>query len=508
MLATTTHRDIYKEEIGIRLMVEQRAKSKGPIGTSKSAAVRTKKPVSSPALKVLRIGIIQGGKIIEERIIRKRETVTVGQSEKNTFVMVSSELPSRFEMFESRHSGGGYTLQFTDGMKGRVSSKGDVKELEELRKNGVAKKRGKLFRVPLNDTSRGKVVVGDSTILFQFVSPPPIQPRPQLPAAVKGGMFRNIEWFITVVWFVSLCLHTGFLTYLGTTDWPVVSRWQKYMELQELITPSEATFEKKKKKADDKGAGDKKEDESEEEKEEDKKPEKKKAQKEDQTPKKSADEVAREKAQRRAEIAEQLAQRGINKIIGSLGGEGEGAIVDVLGQGDVGADQDALLEQVSGVGVATGDSRALRGPAGGKGSGEVADIGQVKMTGGDATVKTGGAGPERKVKVNVKRKNAEAVDGTGDLNPQEVNKVIGRRMSAIKGCYEKALRRDPNLKGKLVVRFTIAGSGRVTTARVVQNDLTPEVGNCVVSKFKAFRFPQPDGGSLTMESPFMFMPAN
>ena len=30
--------------------------------------------------KVLRIGVIQGGKIIEERIVRKRETVTVGSS--------------------------------------------------------------------------------------------------------------------------------------------------------------------------------------------------------------------------------------------------------------------------------------------------------------------------------------------------------------------------------------------------------------------------------------------
>jgi hypothetical protein len=166
------------------------------------------------------------------------------------------------------------------------------------------------------------------------------------------------------------------------------------------------------------------------------------------------------------------------------------------------------LKQVAGVDVATGDSSTLRGPAGGKGTGEAADIEQVRMKGGDATVKTAGAGTERKVKGSVKRKNAAAVDGTGALSPQEVNKVIGRRMGAIKGCYERALRRDPNLKGKLVIRFTISGSGRVTAARAVQNDLTPEVGNCVAGAFKRFRFPQPDGGTLTMESPFMFVPSN
>jgi outer membrane biosynthesis protein TonB len=488
-------------------MAVQRVKSKeksGSSGGTSAAKARVGRPPSAP--KVLRIGIIQGGRIVEERIIRKRETVTVGQSERNTFVVVSSALPSRFDMFETKGGNNGYTLQFTAAMKGRVSIDGEVQELKDLRKNGQAKKKGKVYRLPMDDNARGKLVVGDSTILFQFVAPPPIQPRPQLPAAARGGLFRNVEWFITSLWLISLILHTGALTYLEMTDWPVVSRWEKYMQLQELITQADVTLEKKSEEDSKKGPGDKAEENKEEKKEEaDKKKTKKK---EKETPKESPEELARKRAEKRAEIAEQLAERGINKIIGSLGGTGEGALFDVLGQGDVGADQDALLKQVAGVGVATGDNRSLRGPAGGKGGGEVADIGQVKMKGGDAAVKTGGAGQERKVKVTVKRKNASAVDGTGALNPQEVNKVIGRRMGAIKGCYERALRRDPNLKGKLVVRFTIAGSGRVTAARIVENDLTPEVGNCVVSRFKAFRFPQPDGGSLTMESPFMFMPAN
>jgi outer membrane biosynthesis protein TonB len=486
-------------------MAVQRSKSKGHISTSGAGSRKRKISTAASGPKVLRIGIIQGGRIIEERIIRKRDTVAVGQSEKNTFVVVSNAIPSRFEMFENR-GGGHYTLQFTETMQGRISFKGDVKELSELRSSGAAKRRGRVYRFPLNEKARGKVVVGDSTILFQFVDPPPIQPRPQLPAAAQGGLFKDIEWFITTAWIVSFLLHTGFLTFLETHDWPVISRWERYMQLEELISTTDATFEKKKEKKVEDGEGEEVEEEEAEEEEE--KPEKKVAEKSEKTTKKSAEEIQRERAEKRALIAEQLAQRGINKIIGSLGGDGEGAIVDVLSQGDVGADQDELLKQVQGIDVATGDANRLRGPAGGKGSGVAADIGQVRMKGGDADVNTGGAGSERKVKGQVKRKEASAIDGTGALNPQEVNKVIGRRMGAIKGCYERALRRDPNLQGKLVIRFTIAGSGRVTTARAVENALTPEVGNCVVSAFKRFRFPQPDGGSLTMESPFMFMPSN
>ena len=491
-------------------MAVQSSKTGASRKKQKMTANRPMAPQVVTGPKVLRIGIIQGGRIIEERIIRKRDTVTVGQSEKNTFVIVSSELSSRFEMFENR-GGGSYTLQFTKEMKGRISSGGSVKELSEIAKSKETSKKGRVYRFPLEESVRGKVVVGDSTILFQFVNPPPIQPRPQLPAAAKGGLLKNVEWFITIVWLVVLFVEVGFLTYLETTDWPVISSWEKYMQLQELIAPAQdATFEKKKVEKTDEGEGEEAEEEKEEEKVE-KKVEKQKNSNEESAPQKSQEELAKERQERqerRAAIAEQLAQRGINKIIGSLGGDGEGAIIDVLGQGDVGADQDALLKQVAGVDVATGDTSTLRGPAGGKGSGEAADIAQVRMKGGDATVKTGGAGTERKVKGNVKRKNAAAVDGTGALNPQEVNKVIGRRMGAIKGCYERALRRDPNLKGKLVVRFTISGSGRVTTARTVENGLTPEVGDCVVSAFKRFRFPQPDGGSLTMESPFMFLPSN
>jgi hypothetical protein len=486
-------------------MAAKGPKPKGPARSMKAGAAKSGSTPAQAAPKVLRIGIIQNGKIIEERIIRKRETVTVGQSEKNTFVVASTALPSRFEMFENK-SGGGYTLQFTEPMTGRVSDGGEVKELTELRTSGKAKKKGRFFQLSLSEKARGKLVVDDSTVLFQFVAPPPIQPRPQLPAAARGGLFKNMEWFITILWLVSFLGETGFLTFLEVHDWPKVSMLDKYLELQELIAPPEATFEKKKVVEMDEGEGEA--EEAEDEGKEEKPKSSHKAKPKDTGPKKSADQIARERAEKRAALAEQLAQRGINKILGSISSSGEGSIVDVLRGGDVGADQDELLAQVNGIGVATEANSALRGPAGGKGTGEAADISQLRMKGGDATVKTAGPGSERKVKGAVKRKNASAVDGTGALSPQEVNKVIGRRMGAIKGCYERALRRNPGLKGKVMIRFTIAGSGKVSAARATMNELTPDVGSCIVSAFKRFRFPQPDGGSLTMESPFLFTPSN
>ena len=383
---------------------------------------------------------------------------------------------------------------------------GQVRDLTEIRDSGQVSQKGRVYRLALNDNARGKVVIGDSTILFQFVAPPPLQPKPQLPAAVRGGLIKNIEWFVTTAWILCFFLELAFFVWLELTDWPKVTLADKYLQLQELIAAPEASFEKKKVADLEDGEGEADAEKGDEEKKKASNAKRNKA-KGPVGPQKSAEQIARERAERRAAIAEQLAQRGINKILGSLGGDGEGAIVDVLRGGDVGADQDELLAQVNGVGVATGGMRSLQGPAGGQGTGEAADISQLRMAGGDVAVKTAGAGRERKVQGLVKKRKPSAVDGTGELNPGEVAKVVNRRIGAIKGCYERALRRNPNLEGKITVRFTIAGSGKVSAARTTLNELSPEVGNCIISAFKRFRFPQPDGGALTVEYPFLFTPS-
>jgi hypothetical protein len=454
-------------------------------------------------LEILRIGILRDGRISEERMIKKGESVWIGSSEKNDFVILSSALPPRFEMFPYKK--GKYALQFTEKMHGKLQVDDNVFDLHELRKKGLADKKGKFYIYPIAGSSKGKILIGDSSVLFQFVPKPKVQPRPQLPVVVRGNLLKTIEWRIAGIWLLSLAIHATFFTWLRLADWPVESKWEKFERFHQLMVAPEKEEEKKEADKEDKGEAEKT---KEEKKKEQKTPKKSPVEKAEAKPQKSNEELEKERRDRRAEVASQLAERGINKIIGSLTESGDGDIRDVLGQGDVGADQDALLSQVSGVGVATSDSGKLNGPAGGTGTGEAVEIGQVEMKGADAAVMTQGAGQEKQVRGDVKRKNAAAVEGTGELDSKEVNRIIGQKMAAVKGCYERALRRDPNLKGKLVIRFTISGSGKVTSAEAIENDLTPEVGTCVADAFKRFRFPEPEGGSLTMESPFMFLPSN
>jgi hypothetical protein len=465
---------------------------------SKPVARKAAAPAQSSLPKVLRIGVIQGGRIIEERIIRRRETVTVGPSEKAHFVFAAQDLPSsRFELFETK--GEEYTLNFTEAMNGRISIDGAVAELADLRKSGKARAKGKIWQLPLGEQSRGKIAVGESTVLFQFVAPPPMQPRPQLPAAVRGNLLASMLNFATVCIMFLLLVEAGLCIWWANTDWPKPNLDEEFKRLQELIQPRIAKIEKKETKAEASDG----ETEDEKTAEDDKKSSKDKW-KESDAPKKSADEIARERAEKRAQLAEALAQTGMNKILGALGGDG--AVADVMRGGDVGADQDELLAQVSGVGVATGEDGALHGPAGSKGSGEAADISQIKV-GDGKDVATEGPGAERKIQGKVKQKNPVAAGGSGMLETSEVASAVNRRMGAIKGCYEQALKRNPSLQGKLTILFTIAGSGKVSSAKCTLNELTPDVCSCIENAFLRFRFPAPEGGTVTFEYPFLFQPA-
>jgi outer membrane biosynthesis protein TonB len=447
--------------------------------------------------KILRIGIIQGGRIVEERLVRKRENITVGQSAKNMFVVLSDALPRNWLLFEV--SGTQYTAHFSDGMDARIAVGNEIISLAQLKQTGKIQKRGAAWVLPLDERSRGKITLADMTILFQFVTPPPPQPRPQLPASVRGNAFSDVDWFFTVIASVSFLFHLIFVIYLRNVDWPrkpdieaVPDRFVQMVVKKEEKKPEEKKVTEVKKE------------------EEEKKPEKKKGDEEKKAPKrelteaekaKLAEEKAKADAERRARLAEQVKSTGLLKLLGAKA-EGEGSIADVLGKGDVDRDQEKAFQGVGGVGVASGNDQ-LRGiKSGGSGSGRVADVGGLRGGAGIVGGGTGEGKAEKKVS-GVVKSEAPAVDG--DLDPAMVAKEVRTRLGAIKACYERALKRNPNLSGKVVIHWTITQAGTVSGVDVEQDTLgDAEVASCIKSLIARWRFPAPSGGSVEVSFPFVF----
>jgi outer membrane biosynthesis protein TonB len=463
-----------------------------------SAAAAQKPQIGSAGkLKILRIGIIQGGRIVEERLVRKRENITIGQSAKNMFVVLSDALPRNWLLFELQ--GSQYVAHFSDGMDARIAVGNEIISLAQLKQTGKIQKRGQSWVLPLDERSRGKITLADMTILFQFVTPPPPQPRPQLPASVRGSVLSDVDWFFTIIAALSFLFHLIFVIYLRNVDWPrkpdieaVPDRFVQMVVKKEEKKPEEKKVVEAKK-------------------EDEKKPEKKKGDEEKkQAPKrelteaekaKLAEEKAKADAERRARLAEQVKSTGLLKLLGAKA-EGEGSIADVLGKGDVDRDQEKAFQGVGGVGVASGNDQ-LRGiKSGGSGTGRVGEVGGLRGSAGIAQGGTGEGAKEKKVS-GVVKSEAPAVDG--ELDPNMVAKEVKSRLGAIKACYERALKRNPNLSGKVVIHWTITQAGTVSGVDVEQDTLgDAEVASCIKSLIARWRFPAPSGGSVDVSFPFVF----
>src|SRR5437868_7980984 len=135
------------------------------------------------------------------------------------FVIATSSVPASFRLFEL--VGSDYHLNFLDGMTGRIALPTGISDLSLLKGQARRTSQG-AYQIRLTEDSRGKVVIGDTTFLFQFVAPPPIQPKPQLPVAVLRGA-SSIDWNTTIIAALSFLFHFMLLGAIYS-DWldPVV----------------------------------------------------------------------------------------------------------------------------------------------------------------------------------------------------------------------------------------------------------------------------------------------
>lgn len=93
----------------------------------------------------------------------------------------------------------------------------------------------------------------------------------------------------------------------------------------------------------------------------------------------------------------------------------------------------------------------------------------------------------------------------GYLSPEQIMRVVRQNQAAIRYCYETELQRQPSLRGRIEVSWRINLQGSVTTSRVARSTMgNPRVEGCIVRQVRGWRFPQPDGGEVTVEFPFLF----
>ncbi|HEX9297395.1 MAG TPA: AgmX/PglI C-terminal domain-containing protein [Polyangiaceae bacterium] len=449
-----------------------------------TAVMRAMPQVSGP--KVLRIGLVQGGRVIEERVIKHRSHVTIGPSEKSMFVVPSQNVPPNFRLFEL--IGNEYHLNFLDGMTGRVALQTGITDLAALRGQARRSAQGG-YQVRLSEEARGKVVVGETTFLFQFVAPPPVQPKPQLPVSVKSGLSNQIDWTMTIIAAFSFLFHFGMVGAIYS-DWldPVVDDELNIAGLidsvkslpppppvetpQEVSTAATATAAAtaEAKGGGGKGAG--------------------------------AGKGGSMSTGERARLSAQLDQLEM-ATLGALNSQGP-ATAGVLKGGDV---PTGALDQAaqSGAGVSVGGSSGLN--LGGGGGGVLRpgmSGGGLGAIGATTAGTPGGAGKGAVVEGPKGNANVGASEVRGG-QVSNADRVVAGMRAGFRACYNRGLASNPDLQGSVRITAKIGPNGEVVSATPSGGaGLGDEVVSCVVRRVQSATFSPPEGGGASIVIPVTF----
>jgi hypothetical protein len=436
--------------------------------------------MANPQQKVLRIGVIMDGKLVQEKLIKAGETVSVGESSKNTFVLPKTHL-TRPEHHLFVAKGGRYFLQFTDLMKGKIGAGESVTALEKIKKDSSVEKlaEGAGYRLPLSEQDRGKVNIDNITVLFQFVQPPapaaakpaPMDFRPRLLNEEDTILFGFMALFTAIGAIFLLYVWTAEVQEITSID-QLDERWQK------LIIPDQPPPPPVPDAAPIEAPADK--------------PADKPVAKPSDKPAEKAEKPAESKAEAQARVTQSSA---LLSMLTTQGASTSGQARDLLA--DAGSAAANAINNASSVEIADAGSTLKKGDVGGKGDAKL---------GTDTKIGTGGPGsdvlgsaPQAQLSVSAEAGNTDSLE-SGDA--QGVAKTVRKYSPQLKYCYETRLRANPNLSGRVEIEWAMVG-GRVTSTSVFANTTGDnELADCIAKKIKNWTFDATAGGDV--QWPFVF----
>jgi hypothetical protein len=403
---------------------------------------------------------------------RSHRSLSFGSSVVNDVAVFGVSAPLTHTIFDYR--GDAYYLDLPAHVGGKLSLGRRTASVEQLRRKFG---RGDKLRIRLDPRAKGKLRVGDSTILFQFAPPKPAPKRLPFPLDLKPSLGQMFSRRDQVSMAASLGILGSYFFWVSTTEVDstfdtdeIDERFVKAMGLvKKPDEPEEEQTEEDELAQED--------EEKVEEKKDEPKPEPKLDKKLDSKPSKFSDAAMK-----------QARNVGIARVLGTYGGPGEGTVFDVIDStennlGDLfaqGMTQTVLADGGSITPfVPGGEGISLRGSA-------VETEGLTTSEGPELDKREDKM--ERKV---VGKTKASKTDVFGDVDKNAMKAYINRRTSALRSCYEKALRTQPDLSGKMSYVIDISTMGNVTSVRVTEDTLgVPSVRACTEAKIKGWRFPK------------------
>jgi hypothetical protein len=414
--------------------------------------------------RALRIGVLLGGNLVEEKLFADASPITLGQSLRCRLSLPIDGLPYEHVLFVRDQ--GQLLLRVPDRMTGRIAH-GETIQTELA--GTVRVERG----------ARGKLELGEATLLFQEVAVPAKAPRPQLPASVRGTFADRIDRRLAVIIGGSILAHVAIAAWAWATEIerPALFESKQLTEYHPDTYPIDIPDEAPAPTSEVGTATP--------------------ANPIKQTP---APIVTRTRITTGApepKMSTDDAQRFAQILTGN--DETPGGRTSMSGKSP-GAELDKQINDIRDNGRTIGGERGgfREGPREnlGNGHGPIVDGNNPQLTQEQHR-------EEKTGRVDLHPLPPTEPPATGIRTPtpeQIIGKIKRDYMAGLNRCYAKGLAGDSSLSGKVKVSFTIAESGKTTDAGA--HGVSSDVDACIASQVSTWRFPQPkdkDGDAVELD---------
>ena len=375
--------------------------------------------------------------------------------------------PANHRLFEWVEDERTYYIDIPAGAKGKVALGKNKASVDQLRKRYG---QGDKLRVKLGAKAKGKLLVGQTKIIFRTAKPARAAKRRAFPVELSDPLahlrLSSLDTAaIAGVAGLAVLMAVWFVKFADRTPPKPSERFVREMGIPASFYEEEEEPEP--------------EENAEEDvlKQEDKEEEKDKVEEEIEEKLDKPDNVSDEAFKEARGV-------GVALTLGTYGGPGEGTVLDLIQSrennlGDLFDQGMATTEEYRGGEI--GDFVA--GGGGIDSTGTVASNEGLKTGEGPAEV---GATKKKERKVKAKSSTDDVV---GDVDKKGVSATIRRRMPGLEACYEKALRSNSSLGGKMTYTITINTSGRVSDVDIEVDTVgDASVRSCCVAKIKGWRF--------------------
>lgn len=98
----------------------------------------------------------------------------------------------------------------------------------------------------------------------------------------------------------------------------------------------------------------------------------------------------------------------------------------------------------------------------------------------------------------------------GSLSKETIRRIVRRHLNEIKFCYERELQKQPDLSGRVSIKFLIDGNGIVKRAVVANSTIAnANVDQCIAATVRRMTFPSPENkGVVIVTYPFALSSAD